>query len=81
MSRIDKKLIRKDKWMRRFMYTGLPIALIAVISLWLGQWLGSPALGKLFIVSAAGALAIGMAYNVRFVILSVRALKAEQKEP
>lgn len=81
MSSVDKKKIRADKWMRRFMYSGIPIALIAIASLWLGQWLGNPALGKLFIVSASAALAIGMIYNVRFVILSVRQLKEQQKQP
>lgn len=80
MSSVDKKKIRADKWMRRFMYSGIPIALIAIASLWLGQWLGSPALGKLFIVSASVALAIGMIYNVRFVILSVRQLKEQQNQ-
>ena len=72
MSQIDRKKIRADKWMRRFMFSGVPLGLISIASLWLGQWLGSSAMGQLFIVSATGALVIGMAYNVRFVILAVR---------
>lgn len=80
MSQIDKKEIRRDIWMRRFMYSGIPIAIIAILSLWLGQWLASPALGKLFIVSASAALVIGLIYNVRFVILSVRQLKKKNQE-
>jgi len=80
MSQIDKKQIRSDKWMRRFMYSGIPIALISIASLWVGQWLGSPALGQLFIVSAAAALVIGMAYNLRFVILAVRQQQAQQEK-
>lgn len=80
MSQIDKKQIRSDKWMRRFMYSGIPIALISIASLWVGQWLGSPALGQLFIVSAAAALVIGMAYNLRFVILAVRQQQAQREK-
>lgn len=72
MSQIDKKAIRSDRWMRRFMLSGIPLALISIVSLWVGQWLGSPALGKLFIVTAAGAIVIGLAYNIRFVMLAVR---------
>ncbi|MCV6590814.1 MAG: hypothetical protein OIF57_17605 [Marinobacterium sp.] len=72
MSQIDKKKIRADKWMRRFLYSGIPMGLISIASLWLGQWLGSSAMGQLFIVSATGALVVGMAYNVRFVMLAVR---------
>lgn len=80
MSTVDRKAIRRDPWMQRFMKTGIPIALISVLSLWLGQWLRSPALGKLFIVTAAITVVIGMIYNVRFVILAVRQLKAQQQD-
>lgn len=79
MSSIDKKEIRSDKWMQRFMKTGVPVALVSVVSLWLGWWLKSPALGQVFIVTAAIALVVGLSYNVRFVILSVRQIK-EQKD-
>ncbi len=80
MSQIDRKQIRADKWMRRFMFSGVPIALISIVSLWLGQWLVSPALGQLFIVSAGAAVAIGAAYNVRFVILSLRQIRARESD-
>lgn len=80
MSQIDRKQIRADKWMRRFMYSGIPIALISIASLWLGQLLASPALGQLFIVSAGAAIAIGAVYNVRFVILSLRQIRARENE-
>jgi len=80
MSSIDKKKLRQDKWMRRFMFSGIPLGLISVLSLWLGQWLGSPALGQLFIVSASAAVAIGMAYNLRFVILAVRQQREQQQD-
>lgn len=80
MSQIDRKQIRADKWMRRFMFSGVPIALISIVSLWLGQWLVSPALGQLFIVSAGAAVAIGAVYNVRFVILSLRQIRARESD-
>ncbi|MGB0466478.1 MAG: hypothetical protein ACPGF7_02955 [Pontibacterium sp.] len=75
MSSVDKKEIRADKWMRRLMKTGIPVAAVSVLSLWLGWWLQSPALGQVFIVTAAIALVVGLTYNVRFVFLSVRQLK------
>ncbi len=78
MSSIDKKEIRSDVWMQRFMKTGIPVAIVSIICLWLGWWLKEPALGQVFIVTAAIALAIGMIYNVRFVILSVRQVKAQK---
>lgn len=80
MSNIDKKEIRSDKWMRIFMKIGLPIAGISILSLWVGWFFKIPALGNLFIVTAAIAIAIGMIYNVRFVILSVRQVKEKAKQ-
>lgn len=78
MASIDRKKIRQDVWMRRFMLTGIPCALVSVICLWLGRWLKMPELGYVFMTTAAIALAIGLIYNVRFVILSVRQLKENQ---
>ncbi|WP_415889959.1 hypothetical protein ACMXYV_01215 [Neptuniibacter sp. SY11_33] len=80
MSNLDKKEIRSDKWMQLFIKSGVPIAIISIICLWVGWFFKIPVLGNLFIVTAATALAIGMAYNVRFVILSVRQLKEKQKK-
>lgn len=80
MSNLDKKAIRSDKWMKLLIKTGIPIAILSVISLWVGRYLKSPELGTLFIVTASIALAIGMIYNVRFVILSVRQLKEKNKQ-
>lgn len=79
MSSIDKKKIRSDVWIQRLMKTGIPVALVSVICLWAGWWLKEPALGQVFIVTASIALVLGLIYNVRFVILSVRQLKEEQK--
>lgn len=78
MSSIDKKEIRSDKWMKLLIRTGIPIAIISIISLWIGWYFKVPALGNLFIVTAAVALVLGLTYNVRFVILSVRQLKEKQ---
>jgi len=80
MSNLDKKAIRSDKWMQLLIKTGIPIALISVICLWVGHYFKIPELGSVFIVTAATALAIGMIYNVRFVILSVRQLKEKNKQ-
>jgi uncharacterized membrane protein len=78
MSNIDKKEIRSDKWMNLLIKTGIPVAIVSIISLWVGWYFKMPALGNVFIVSAAIALTLGMIYNVRFVILSVRQIKAKQ---
>lgn len=78
MSNIDKKEIRADKWMNRLIKIGIPIAAISIISLWVGWYFKLPELGNLFIVTAAIAITLGMIYNVRFVILSVRQIKAKQ---
>lgn len=80
MSSIDKKKLRSDVWMQRLMKTGIPVAIISVLSLWLGWWLQEPALGQVFIVTASIALIVGLIYNVRFVILSVRQLKEKQND-
>jgi uncharacterized membrane protein len=78
MSNIDKKEIRSDKWMSLLIKTGIPVAIVSIISLWVGWYFKMPALGNVFIVTAAIALTLGMIYNVRFVILSVRQIKAKQ---
>ncbi|MAY43136.1 MULTISPECIES: hypothetical protein [unclassified Neptuniibacter] len=78
MSSIDKKEIRSDKWMNLLIKTGIPVAIVSIISLWVGWYFKMPALGNVFIVTAAIALTLGMIYNVRFVILSVRQIKAKQ---
>ncbi len=80
MSSIDKKKLRSDIWMQRLMKTGIPVAIISVLSLWLGWWLQEPALGQVFIVTAGIALVVGLIYNVRFVILSVRQIKEKDNK-
>ena len=80
MSSVDKKAIRADKWMQLLIKTGIPVALVSIICLWAGWFFKIPGLGQVFMVTAAIALALGMIYNVRFVVLSVRQLKAQNKD-
>lgn len=77
---LDKKSIRRDALLRFCMYTGIPLSLLAVLTLWIGQYAGSVFLGKVFVISAATAVAIGLVYNVRFVILSIREVKKQQAQ-
>ncbi|KAA0874373.1 hypothetical protein [Nitrincola tapanii] len=78
--KLDKKKIRQDALLRICMYTGIPLSVLAIASLWLGQTLGSPLLGMVFMFSTALAILIGLIYNVRFVILSVRSLREQQAQ-
>ncbi len=78
--KIDKKSIRRDKLLRFCMYTGIPLSILAVISLWVGQYAGSTMLGRVFVLSAALAVVIGLVYNVRFMILSIREIKKQQAD-
>ncbi|WP_417581171.1 hypothetical protein [Nitrincola sp.] len=77
---VDKKVIRQDPFLRICMKTGIPLSIMAVISLWIGQYAGSMALGMLFVFSTALAIVIGLAYNIRFVMLSIREVKRQQAE-
>ncbi|WP_210397339.1 hypothetical protein [Motiliproteus sediminis] len=76
---INKPQIRQDRHLRWMMHAGIPIAIIAVGSLWLGRTIGSPALGMLFLVAMPAALALGLAYNIRFMILANRARKQDKQ--
>jgi hypothetical protein len=78
--KVDKKMIRQDPFLRICMKTGIPLTILAVISLWVGQYAGSMALGMVFIFSTAMAVVIGLAYNIRFVMLSIRDVKRQQAE-
>lgn len=80
MSSIDRKAIRSDKWMQTFIKAGIPVAIVSIICLWVGWYFKIPALGPVFMVTAAVAITIGLIYNVRFVILSVRQIKEKQKQ-
>lgn len=77
--KLDKKAIRRDPLLRVCMYAGIPASVLAVFSLWVGQAIGSSLLGLLFLFSTAIAIVAGLVYNVRFVMLSVRELKAQQR--
>ncbi|MEH6822337.1 MAG: hypothetical protein V7629_00305 [Motiliproteus sp.] len=68
----DKPEIRDDRILKLMMRTGIPLALISVLSLWASNYLGSAGIGLLFFITAALALLIGFAYNIRYVMLLVR---------
>jgi hypothetical protein len=74
---IDKKQIRKDKWLQRLMKTGLPLAVVSIASLWIGHFSTSEVFGKVFLVTMPLALVIGFAYNIRYVMLSIREQKKQ----
>ncbi|SEO48799.1 hypothetical protein [Aquisalimonas asiatica] len=69
---VDVGSISADPWLRRMMKVGIPLAVISIISLWSGQLMGIPGLFILFAVTGGLTLAIGLAYNVRFVLLAYR---------
>ncbi|SEQ27182.1 hypothetical protein SAMN03080615_00993 [Amphritea atlantica] len=70
---IDKKQIRSDRWLKMMMRTGVPVAIVSILCLWLGQLMASPALGSVFLVTMPIALLIGFIYNIRYVMLALRA--------
>ncbi len=78
---IDRKQIRSDRWLKRMMRTGVPIAVVSILCLWLGQLMASPALGSVFLVTMPIALVIGFSYNIRYVILAVRARRQAVDKP
>ncbi|MBV0933247.1 hypothetical protein [Marinobacterium weihaiense] len=65
--------IRSDLWLTRLTKIGIPLALLCVACLWAGQWLGSALLGWLFLLTLPPVLAIGLAYNLRYLLLAQRA--------
>ncbi|GGK63604.1 hypothetical protein [Amphritea balenae] len=75
---VDKKQIRADRWLKMMMRTGVPVAIVSILCLWLGHLLSEPAFGSVFLITMPIALVIGFSYNLRYVMLAVRARKAEQ---
>jgi len=67
------KTIHADIWLRRCMWLGIPLALMCVVSLWLGQVLGSALLGWVFLLSLPPVLLLGLTYNLRYLLLWQRA--------
>lgn len=74
----ENNRIGSDIWLRRLMKTGIPLALICILSLWLGQTFGVPELGWLFVLSAPLVLLIGFAYNLRYLLLVQRRKRTRQ---
>ncbi|MEH6652025.1 MAG: hypothetical protein V7707_18540 [Motiliproteus sp.] len=75
----DKQAVRADKYLRLMTKIGIPLALICILSLWLSRWLGSDGLELLFFITCPLALAIGFAYNIRYVSLAVRRQRDQNK--
>lgn len=74
---VDKKQIRADRWLKMMMRTGIPVAVVSILCLWLGHFLENPAFGSVFLVTMPIALVIGFSYNIRFVMLAVRAQREQ----
>ncbi len=72
---IDRQEIRKDRYLRILKNTGIPLAIVSVACLWLGNTLPSDALGKVFIVTMPLVLLIGFVYNIRYLMLALRLKK------
>lgn len=64
--------VRADRHLKWMMKLGIPLAIIAIASLWLGRYLESPGLGLLFFICLPLALVLGFAYNIRFLLLTHR---------
>lgn len=75
----DKQAVRADKYLRLMTKIGIPMALISIVSLWLSRSLGSDGLGLLFFITCPLALAIGFAYNIRYVSLAIRRQRDKNK--
>ncbi len=73
---MDKKAIRKDKWLSLMMKLGIPLAIVSLASLWGGHLLANETLGKVFLVTMPVVLVMGFVYNIRYVMLAVRAQRA-----
>jgi hypothetical protein len=78
--RVDKKEIRKDPFLRFCMKTGIPLSILAVLLLWGGGYLPFPYVNVLFVLATSLAIVIGLAYNVRFVTLSVRSIREQEEQ-
>ncbi len=68
----SREKIGSDKWLRVLMKAGIPLAIISLVSLWLGHLMANPVFGKLFLVTLPVTLLIGFAYNIRYVMLAIR---------
>ncbi|MBP0047179.1 hypothetical protein H9C73_00400 [Marinobacterium sp. AK62] len=71
--------IHADPWLKRCMKLGIPLAILCVASLWLGQVLGSPALGWVFLLTLPPVLLLGLTYNLRFLLLWQRSRRQSSR--
>ncbi len=70
---VDKKQIRADRWLKMMARTGVPVGIVSILCLWLGHFLSIPAFGSVFLITMPIALVLGFSYNIRYVMLAVRA--------
>ncbi len=70
--------VTDDGWLRLMMKIGIPMVVISIASLWISQLMAVTWLFPVFIVTGALALLMGLLYNVRFVLLSVRRSREDE---
>ncbi|MEH6625748.1 MAG: hypothetical protein V7739_04850 [Motiliproteus sp.] len=68
----EQPSIRADRYLQWMTKAGIPLAIISIASLWIGQAFHIPQLGSLFIIFMPLTLMIGFAYNIRYFILAAR---------
>lgn len=76
-----RQVIPPDPILRMLMKIGLPIGAVSLICLWLAYFLANRALLTVFFVTALIAFGIGMAYNIRLVLVMLRRKREEQESP
>ncbi|MCW8884763.1 MAG: hypothetical protein OQK12_05840 [Motiliproteus sp.] len=69
---IDKQQIRNDYHLRWMRNTSIPLAIICIAALWIGREFHIQPLGTLFIILMPITMVIGVAYNIRFLLLAAR---------
>ncbi|RLK50897.1 hypothetical protein DFR31_0806 [Alkalispirillum mobile] len=67
-----RNVIPPDRVLRILMKIGIPIAVFSLLCLWLSYFLDAPILLPVFFITALMAFGIGLAYNVRVVLLMLR---------
>ncbi|WP_290697478.1 hypothetical protein [Amphritea sp.] len=78
---VDKKQIRADRWLKMMARTGVPVGIVSILCLWLGHLLSTPAFGSVFLITMPIALILGFSYNIRYVMLAVRAQRTSTDNP
>ncbi len=69
--------IRNDRHLKNLKNAGIPLALISIACLWIGREMDSEALGMVFLITMPLTLLTGLAYNVRYIMLTLQRRKKE----